>query len=162
MEQKKPLPERKFIRLKHYDYSRNAIYYVTICTKEKQHLFGKVIDEKMACNTIGNFVEKCWLEIPSHHQNVKLHEYVIMPNHIHGLIEITESEEGRRYSSPTLGNVIKGFKIGVTKWCKVNTDIKQVWQRNYYEHIIRDENELWHGIEYIQNNPENWKKDKYY
>ncbi len=155
------LPKRKIIRLKHYDYSRNGIYFITICTKNKKHLFGKINNEKMELNTIGKTAEKCWIEIPKHYPNIKTHEYISMPNHIHSMIEITGIAAGGKYSATTLGNIVKGFKIGVTKWCKDNTKIAEVWQRGYYEHIIQDEKEYWNGIEYILNNPENWHKDKY-
>ena len=80
------LHHRKSIRLKGHDYSQKGLYFITICCHEKKHLFGKIINEKMILNDAGIYAKKCWLEIPSHFTNVILHEYVIMPNHIHGII----------------------------------------------------------------------------
>ena len=82
---------RHSIRLKNYDYSRAGLYFVTICVHDRLYLLGKIINYKMKLNDAGEIAKKCWLEIPDHYPNVVLHEYVIMPNHIHGIIEITKS-----------------------------------------------------------------------
>lgn len=178
--------KRKSIRLKGYDYSQAGLYFVTICCFEKMHLFGEIIRGKMQLNTAGEIAKKCWLEIPQHFNNTKLHEFVIMPNHVHGIIEIICSNnqlpnrsnvDGRvanndsslpmRSPSKTIGSMIRGYKIGVTKWFRGNMmDTfpvgQSVWQRNYYEHIIRNEKALFTISDYIINNPLKWEEDKFY
>ncbi len=270
------LSSRKSIRLKGFDYSSEGLYFITICCFDKLHLFGKVIDGKMQLNDGGIAADKYWLEIPMHFTEVILHEYVIMPNHIHGIIEITvganqhspvtknaeplndlgnhvlknpnPNEIGKtnrietksvvstqdnvdskntitnvdtrnranvdslntnngvlnnranvdssntiinddtrnranvdslntnngvlnnranvdsplRSPSKTIGSIVRGYKIGVTKWIRQNSDIHDVWQRNYYEHIIRDEQSYTNITEYIINNPSKWSADKFY
>ena len=98
------------------------------------------------------------------------HEYtqppVVMPNHVHGIINIFVGAKNflplQHGTSKTIGSVVRGFKIGVTKWVRQNTDTKNVWQRNYYEHVIRDAVELHKIREYIVNNPAKWENDEYY
>ncbi len=194
---------RRSIRLKGYDYSQPGAYFITICTKNRECLFGNVVDGKMMLNDAGQIAQNCWLEIPDHYPNVILDEFVIMPNHIHGIIIINvganndshqqanndspinvgannnspqqanndsprqinnNSSQPSSFRSPsgTIGSIVRGFKIGVTKWFRQNTDIYDVWQRNYYEHIIRNEQELNKIREYIINNPLKWELDKYY
>jgi len=133
------------------------------------------------------------MEIPEHFPNVELHEYIIMPNHVHGIIEIkfksnvptvipsvasvaTVSSVGANDYSPlrtlqrslprspskTIGSMVRGFKIGVTKWMRQNTDVYDVWQRNYYDNIIRNDQSYQRISNSIQNNPKNWKEDKFY
>jgi putative transposase len=174
---------RHSIRLKNYDYSRPGLYFVTICVYDRLYLFGKIINYEMKLNDAGKIAKKCWLEIPGHYPNVVLHEYVIMPNHIHGIIEITKSVGAKNLSpnivdtfdcngsgeraknlsplrvfrspSKTIGSIVRGFKIGVTKWFHKNTNIIKLWERGYYEHIIRNNNELKNIREYVKNNPIN-------
>ncbi len=184
--------KRRSIRLKHFDYSQEGLYFITICCKNREHLFGKIVEGEMILNDIGEIAEKCWLEIPNHFPNVKLHSYIIMPNHVHGIIEIVTNVGAKNFSpqndecvenqhspqndehrakdispqpkgtSKTVGSIVRGFKIGVTKWVRQNTDIYQVWQRNYHEHIIRNENAYIKISKYIQNNPNNWNEDCFY
>ena len=148
---------RKSIRLRNYDYSQAGLYFITICTHERLALFGKIVDEIMVKSDAGVIAEKCWHEIPEHFPQVVLGEFVVMPNHIHGIIEIAGANVGandvgannvgaNNYlplqchgTSKTVGSIVRGFKIGVTKWFRTHTDIREVWQRNYHEHIIRDE-----------------------
>jgi putative transposase len=169
---------RRSIRLKGYDYAGEGLYFITICTSEKQYLFGQFVDAQMQLSDIGAQAQKCWAEIPQHFPNVVLHEYVIMPNHVHGIIEIVgaknlsprvtdDSEFGTRANddsplrpngtSKTVGSIIRGFKIGVTKFAG-----HSVWQRNYYEHIIRDYVDYLRIADYISDNPKNWNRDKFY
>jgi len=169
---------RRSIRLKGYDYSQAGAYFITLCTKNRQYLFGNVVDGKMILNHAGMATQNCWLEIPKHFPNTILDEFVIMPNHIHGIIVINVgannyspqhlpqqnylSVQSSPFQSPsqTIGSVIRGFKIGVTKWFRQNTDVYDVWQRNYYEHIIRNDEELNAICQYIINNPLNWQEDE--
>ena len=162
------------IRLKGYDYSKEGLYFITICTYNRLCLLGGTENGEMILNNAGWTVDKCWLEIPTHYPNVVLHEHVVMPNHVHGIIEIiTGANAGShvgannhsplpRGTSKTIGAIVCGFKIGVTKWFRKNTNIYTVWQRNYYEHIIRDEKSYDHISEYISTNPLQWQDDKYY
>ncbi len=122
---KKVLRSRKSTRLKDYDYSTAGWYYVTISTQNHIHHFGKIENNKMVLNEVGKITNKCWIEIPVHYPNVELDEYIIMPNHLHGIIIISyiDKKIGDENFRPlqhktNLSNIIKGFKIGVTKWCK--------------------------------------------
>lgn len=149
------------IRLKGYDYSRQGLYFITLCTKEREHLFGRLRNGVVGLSNIGCFVQQCWQDIPKHFPNVVLHAFVIMPDHIHGIIEIVGANVvGANNHSPlrirpngtsrTLGSIIRGFKIGVTRLAGFS-----VWQRNYYEHIVRSANEYERIVEYIIQNPRN-------
>ncbi|MCU0436793.1 MAG: hypothetical protein MUC49_02700 [Raineya sp.] len=162
------LHHRRSVRLKNYDYSQEGIYFITICTHNKECLLGEIENSNMYLNKFGEVVKNCWLEIPKHYPNTILDEFVIMPNHIHGIIEIAVGandystlSQTNTFKSPskTIGAMIRGFKIGVTKWFRQNTDIYTVWQRNYYEHIIRDVKSYQNICNYIINNPMNWEKD---
>lgn len=176
------------LRLKEYNYSQAGAYFVTVCTKGRGYLFGDVVNGEMGLNECGENAEKCWREIPAHFPHVKLDEYIIMPNHTHGILLIIDTVGAKNFSpdndlskiagaknfSPlhdnirprgttkTIGSIIRGFKIGVTKWARQKMYINDVWQRNYYEHIIRDEKDLNRIREYIKNNPLKWTEDRYY
>jgi len=175
---------RRSIRLKGYDYTQPGAYFVTLVTYERMPLFGEIVNGEMRLNDIGRVAERCWLDIPSHFPHVALDAFVIMPNHVHGILWIIESPPGTaempemvgaksfsprpppsstehpRGTSKTIGSVIRGFKIGVTKWVRQNTDIYIVWQRNYYEHIIRNERALNAIRQYIIENPRRWQMDR--
>lgn len=184
--------QRRSIRLKGYDYSQSGLYFITICCQDRACLFGRVVNDEMELNDAGKIAEQYWLDIPKHFPNVVLHEYVVMPNHVHGIIEIAETDgmdidgadivgsknfstlrhtphqpqpsppQRPRGTSKTIGSMVRGFKIGVTKRMRNNTNVHDVWQRNYYEHIIRDEQSYHRIAEYIKNNPANWQDDKFY
>ncbi len=140
-------------------------YFVTICTYKNYLLFGNIINGGMDLNDVGEIARQCWLDIPNHFANVQLDEFIIMPNHVHGIINICDENVGANNHSPlpnntpfkspskTIGSMVRGFKIGVTKWIRKNTDSYHVWQRNYYEHVIRDESELKPIRTYIIHNP---------
>jgi len=175
---------RRSIRLKGYDYTQPGAYFVTLVTHERMPLFGEIVNGEMRLNDIGRVAERCWLDIPSHFPHVALDAFVIMPNHVHGILWIIESPPGTaempemvgaknfsplpppsstehpRGTSKTIGSVIRGFKIGVTQWVRQNTDIYIVWQRNYYEHIIRNERALNAIRQYIIENPRRWQMDR--
>ncbi len=175
---------RRSIRLKEYDYSQPGWYYVTICTHSKRCLFGHISNGKMLLNEYGKITEKEWLRTKEIRKNVDLDYYVIMPNHIHGIIIIENkiinyTEVGANGNSPllhnneniednlispsqTIGAIVRGFKGSVTK--RINelrkTPGNPVWQRNYYEHILRNEMDLYCTRNYIQNNPLKWEVDE--
>jgi len=144
---------RRSIRLIGYDYSQAGLYFITICCHGRECWFGEIKNGVMILNDAGNIANECWSDIPTHFPNVVLHEFIIMPNHIHGVIELKEP-------SKTIGSIVRGFKIGVTKWMRQNTNVFNVWQRNYWEHIIRNENEYNRIAQYILSNPQNWEHDQ--
>jgi REP element-mobilizing transposase RayT len=169
---------RRSIRLQGYDYSQKGLYFITICSKNREHFFGRIVkdksDQKMILSSSGQVVENCWFEIPAHFPNVKLYEFIVMPNHIHGIIEIIAQSTAPistkeklsvtlfRSPSMTIGSVLRSFKIGVTKWHRSNTDIWDVWQRSFHDHIIRDEKAYFNISNYIKNNPNSWNEDTFY
>ena len=170
---------RKSIRLQGYDYSQAGAYFITVCTHSRAPLFGEIVDGVMVLNTAGQIVEKCWCAIPEHFPQVTLDEFVVMPNHVHGIITVGVNnvvgandylpQPSKKTPRPlqhgtsrTIGSMVRGFKIGVTRWFRANTDIHAVWQRNYYEHIIRNEDAYLKIAEYIQTNPQRWETDTYY
>ena len=180
-------PNRRSIRLPGYDYASAGWYFVTICCKENRHLFGEIRDGEMVLNEPGTIAEECWLQTETIRQNCRIHDYIIMPNHIHGIVEITGSSvpdfqetEPSKFVSPsgTIGSIVRGFKINTIKKirdlvCKgelqfAPTAMKikeldfKIWQRNYYEHIIRNEESHNKIAAYIRNNPANWQEDEYF
>ena len=168
---------RKSIRLRGYDYSQAGLYFITVCTHSCLRLFGEIIDGEMVLNECGQIAVDEWIKTSVLRPNVKLDEFVIMPNHIHGIINIRNDTHGRgvlqyaptktpKFKSPsqTIGAIIRGYKSSVTKQINMLREMSgvPVWQRNYYEHIIRDEKSYHKISEYIINNPIHWQDDKYY
>ncbi len=193
---------RRSIRLKEYDYSQAGAYSITICTQNRECLFGEIVNGEMRLNDAGLMVQSIWDEIPSHYSGTETDEFVIMPNHVHGIAVIVgagpracplaqracplaqracplaqracldRARGGRgqpRGVAPTLSlpDVVHRFKTMTTK--RYTDGVKQhgwtpfpgkLWQRNYYEHIIRNENDLNRIREYIVNNPPTWKSDR--
>lgn len=166
--------KRRSVRLKNYDYSQEGLYFVTICCQNKEHFFGKIENGQMILNPIGKIVKQCWEETPKIRPNVMLHQFVVMPNHFHAIVEIVhrrgvlhtpndnEMQKGvcntpLRSPSQTLGAIVRGFKSAVSK----NAGFS-VWQRNYHEHIIRNEQSYFKIAEYIENNPLKWEEDCFY
>ncbi|MDO8570607.1 MAG: transposase [Candidatus Daviesbacteria bacterium] len=163
----KDLPNRQSIRLRNYDYSSEGAYFVTICTQNREMLFGDIVNGIMVLNDIGKIVEFVWESLPQHYK-VELGPFQIMPNHIHMIIMIV----GAGFSRPiTLGNIIAYFKYQSTKQINTNimgsenptpTDIKypKAFQRNYFEHVIRNEKDFDKISWYIENNPQMWDEDE--
>ena len=177
----------KSSRLQGYDYSQNGMYFVTICTKEREHFFGKVKNGKMVLNNIGKVAYQFWQEISQHFPFVRLDTCQIMPNHIHLIVEINvgvqfiepankiKNKSGFDKSNPykkriknnpmllnkiTLGKIIRYFKAKSSNEIKKQIEFwKFSWQRNYYDHIIRNEIELNKIREYIILNPQQWERD---
>jgi len=174
------MQNRQSIRLHGYDYSRKGAYFITICAKNRQCLFGKITNDKMVLNKYGKIVQDEWMESSRIRKEIKLDYFIVMPNHIHGIIFITNQNPSSRSTetndvgatgrSPlprgpkpkSLGSFVAGFKSIITK--RINEFRKipgsSVWQRNYYDHIIRNENELHQTREYIVNNPAKWEYDR--
>jgi putative transposase len=202
---------RHSIRIKDYDYSHPGGYFVTICTQNKECLFGKVNNAQMELNIAGFMVQKWWLRLEENIQNIKIDQFIIMPNHFHGIIFILDKSSGKSEivypkiddnsdlpSNSILNytDFVKGFEtdervcpenkggkhVGLPlprmiQWFKTMTTneyiqgvkkkewpcfSKRVWQRNYYEHILRDNNDLVNAQRYILENPKKWESDKYF
>jgi len=164
---------RKSIRLKDYDYSSKGHYSITMCTKNGECLFGEIIDGQMRVNEFGEIVKNEWLKTPQVRSNVKSGEFIVMPNHMHGIICIVDDGRGTAHRALTLESfgrpvpgsiptVIRSFKSAVTKHINElrHTPRSPIWQRGYYDHIIRDEMDLNRIREYIQNNPLAWDEDE--
>jgi len=170
---------RRSIRLPGYDYSRSGAYFVTICAQDRACLFGDIADGVMRLNDAGRVVADSWQWLESQYDYVELDEWMVMPNHIHGIIVITDDNDnggcrGGSRTAPTgdarnatpkrkpIGRLIGAFKTVSTK--RINelrgTPGISVWQRNYYEHIIRNNDELNRIRDYIANNPKQWEIDQ--
>jgi REP element-mobilizing transposase RayT len=176
-------------RLPEYDYSRGGYYFVTVCTHNRQNLFGRIEKGHMVLNEAGKIVEKCWLDLPNHYPNLNLDYYCILPNHLH-LIMIIDNpvsvETGLRPVS--IGNIVVNTETGLRPVSTIQSKFHgipefiralksfssrriheqrqskypPIWQKNYYEHIIRNEKSLYEIRKYIQNNPLDWEDDEYY
>ena len=175
---------RRSIRLKGYDYSHPGLYFVTICTQWRECYFGEVIGASVQLSAIGEIANQYWLEIPNHFKNAVLEGFVVMPNHVHGIICIQEMNhhgrgvqlntptnatnihDDRNYYSKitpkknTLSVIIRTYKGAVTTWCRQNEHGYFQWQRNYHEHIVRNEKELNRIRKYIIENPSKWESDR--
>ena len=167
---------RRSIRLKGYDYAQPGAYFITICTQDRACLFGEVADGEMRLNEMGQVVCECWSAIPEHFSNGVLDAFVAMPNHVHGMVVIVDGRgtacrapAGRapteQFGRPITGSVptiIRSFKSAVTR--RINalrgTPGAPVWQRNYYEHIIRNDDALHRIRQYIADNPTRWAFDR--
>ncbi|BAU63332.1 hypothetical protein STA3757_06960 [Stanieria sp. NIES-3757] len=168
--------QRRSIRLQGYDYSQAGYYFVTICCYQKQCLFGEVIDGVMQLNQYGEIVEQEWMRSSLIRQEIGLDRYIVMPNHFHGIVIINPVGVNGRSPLPkssnrsiipsmkpkSLSSLMAGFKSSVTKQINLirNAPGTPVWQRNYYEHIIRNEESLNKIREYIINNPWSWQLDQ--
>lgn len=158
------LRKRKQIRLSDYDYSQNGAYFITICTKDRQNIFwdvGAIINRpqnEYKLSAYGIIAEQTLLEMPKRYINVSLDKYVIMPNHIHLILLINNDNDGGRFIiTPTsLPRIIQQYKSAVTKKSGI-----PIWQKSFYEHIIRSHEDLQEINQYIQMNPEKWHEDKY-
>lgn len=180
----------KQYRYKGYNYAENGFYFVTICTKNREIFFGNIIKTLdnvfVELSKIGKMVKKYWLEIPKHFPFVELDEFIIMPNHIHGIILINKNvgtqnvgtRRNAKFCVPTdvflreyrnefgpqsknLSSIIRGFKIGATKYAK-NNNIIFGWQPRFHDRIIRNDEELNRIRQYIIDNPLKWEIDRNY
>jgi REP element-mobilizing transposase RayT len=192
---------RRPLRLKHYDYSKAGFYFITICTQDRLHLFGEIVDGMMVLNDAGRMIEDWYDELENKFNHIKNYEMIIMPNHIHFIIEILEpvgadlcvcpdnpcvfpdmhenkmmnaqsqvmnarSQRADTQVRPYVGDIVQWYKTMTTNaYIKmVKNGIcppfnKRVWQRNYYEHIIRDTMDYERIAMYIINNPMTWEDD---
>ena len=152
-------------RLKGWDYGADAIYFVTICTNDRQHYFGEIEDNTMQLNAVGLIAQQCWLDIPKYFPNVILDTHVVMPNHVHGIViidnKLDNHDEDKKWKSGTLGVIINQYKRIVTLNAR-KTDPNFVWQTRFHDHIIRNQKSFQTIQEYIQENPLRWVDDMFY
>lgn len=206
-------PKRRSIRILEYDYTQQGAYFITICTHLKKHIFGEITSGSMKLSPLGEIAHYQWLQLPQRFSNIELDAFIIMPNHIHGILIINkpqhpktrrgEAGENRHNSSPiipispaspdlsyedtpqvstltpcppvnsnpphgtipgSIGAIIQNYKSLTSR--KINMLLRSknnpIWQRNFYEHIVRDETDYERIVEYIENNPISWSDDKYY
>ena len=156
------MKQRKSLRLKDYDYSQNGAYFITICTKDRKPLFGAVGADSISAQIISNAFEQIIAQYPC----VSCPIYVVMPNHFHAILTIDRAD---MESAPTISIVVQGFKrLSTIEYIKAVKDgllppfDKQIWQRTFHDHIIRNENDYLEIAEYIQNNPLRWQLDRFY
>ena len=155
-------------RLKSWDYKNPWWYYVTICTNNHKEWFGEILNSKMMLNDLGKMASEYWLKIPFHYPEVELDEFIIMPNHLHGIIILNElpsvetpymvSLQGNKQHS--LGDVIGKYKAAVTRQSRKMGYKQYHWQPRFYDRIIRNERELFQIRKYVQQNPLKWEIEK--
>lgn len=157
-----------------YDYSQAGLYFLTVCVENKECLFGSVEDGKMILNDYGRIAEEEWLKSAIIRSEIELHAFIIMPNHIHGIVEIVGdtrmddrpvAHTGINGPKPkSIGSLMGGYKASVTKRINALRDMPGsiIWQRNYYEHIIRNAASYHNIADYILTNPAKWQEDKFY
>ena len=169
------LHNRRSIRLKEFDYSTPWWYYITICTFNRNNLFGKIENGEMILNKFGLIVEEEWLKTEILRKDIELDYFVIMPNHFHGIPIINSRDtarcvptnEKRKFGKMFPGSlsvIVRSFKSAVTKRINElkNSPGKPVWQKNYFEHIIRNQIDLNNIRKYIELNPLKWEIDEYF
>ncbi len=170
MDPRFPKHRRRSIRLKDYDYSQEGAYFITVCSRDKESLFGNVTEGKMHLNSYGKIVNYFWGNIALHFPSVSTDAFVAMPNHVHGIILINHPRRGEVTScmggvtSPlraSLGQIVAFYKYQTTKLINQirNTPGGTVWQRNYYDHVIRNDEDFNKIREYILTNPLKWDLD---
>ncbi len=166
----KKYKDKKQYRLKGYDYSQGGFYFITICTNNRECFFGKIVNGKMKLSEIGLIADKFWQEIPDRFPVMKIDEYIVMPNHVHGIIIINaDQRRNAPWRVSTLGiqpliknslsSVVNHFKGNTKRYCNKN-NLEFVWQPRFHDHIIRDEGELYRIRQYIVNNPSKWGSDR--
>ena len=165
------LPKRKPTRLKDYDYSTAGYYFITICTNNRKNSFCNIVGDgaldlpKIKLTDIGEFAKQELLNIERHYDNIKIDKFVIMPNHIHLIIQITERINPFPTINFNISNVVGKFKAAVTRNVGnafMHSEKNQIWQRSFHDHIIRGENDYLKIWNYIDTNPQKWKDDCFY
>lgn len=156
-------PQRKSPRLKGYDYSQSGAYFVTICTHQRQYLFGDIQNDAMHRNDLGRIADEELLLLPKRWQTVDIDLYVVMPNHIHAIIVLDTAETDGKNAVPTLGHVVGSYKAGVTRLARRDgLHEGLLWQTRYHDHIIRSEKSLNYIRQYVHHNPARWEEDTFY
>lgn len=162
---------RKHVRLRKHDYSSAGLYFITCCVQDRVCSLGYIENEQLILSDIGVIAKAHWEAIPQHYAHVKLHEFVIMPNHIHGVIELYYGENNlttfkhrtlNQFAKPISGSIsmiINQYKGGVRRWCKYHGYPEFRWQGRFYDHVIRNQEAYWAICRYIRNNPAKWILD---
>ncbi|MCF6287976.1 MAG: hypothetical protein L3J53_01905 [Proteobacteria bacterium] len=180
---------RKSIRLKGYDYSQPGLYFITLCVQDRINLFGEIKDGHLELNNYGIIAKEEWEKTKEIRKNCSLDTFIVMPNHFHAIIsidyQVDNNNKPETFQSPsqTIGAIVRGFKGATTKRIKEHfgrgelqfaptalnpflknkiSEKKSIWQRNYWDHIIRNEKSYNTIVDYIKNNPANWLQDKLY
>lgn len=174
------------IRAQWWDYGWNGAYFITICTQDRKHYFGEIQNDKMVLSEVGIIADILWHQIPIHHKNVELGDFVVMPNHIHGILiidkklddanivdtghalylpppEIFQKPGSNRFQNigkNTISSIVGSYKSAVTKHAN-RLGYPHQWQKLFYDNIIRSNNDYQKISDYIVSNPENWTKDKF-
>ncbi len=168
-------PGHHSVRFKQFDYTQRGFYFVTICRDGRRGVFGGIRDGKMEDSRLGALAKEFWVAIPFHFPRALLHEFVAMPNHVHGIIELADrkgwseqevealptSAGQRRVAAGSLGAIVRSFKATVTK--RTHEELKwqgKVWQRSYFERVLRDAEEIANARRYILENPRKWEWDE--
>jgi putative transposase len=176
---------RRSIRLRDYDYSQAGAYFVTICTQNRAYLFGAVMDGEMQLNNAGEIAKAVWNRLPATFPSVRVDAFVVMPNHIHGIVTVGAQfiapgtippppvgaqfivpsnpgvmKEGAMNHAPTLGNIVRMYKAASARLIRQAGIPEFAWQRNYYEHIVRNDESLDRIRQYVLENPTRWEFDR--
>ena len=169
--------DRRSIRLRGFDYASPGAYFVTIVTQGRSTVFGEILDGEMRLSPWGHIAEECWRALPDHFPHAALGAFVVMPNHVHGIIVLHERADvpsvgATHWVAPTkprgpqrgsIGAIVGAYKMAVTR--RIAEEFGEgmvVWQRNYHEHVIRDERDHDRIRRYIESNPMNWTSDDGY
>ncbi|UKT64510.1 transposase [Pedobacter mucosus] len=168
-------------RLQNWNYANEGAYFITICTKDRLHRFGKIEDGKMILSKIGVIANLMWYEIKNHNKNLELGEFIVMPNHVHGILILNDApvvqtghalslapppgqsigqQRFQNQGKNTISSAIGSYKSAVTKHCN-RLGFEFGWQPLFYDHVIRDEKSFSNISNYIENNPLNWGIDKF-
>jgi len=163
---------RRSIRLKGYDYKRSGAYFVTVCIQNRACLFGAAANGEMQLNNAGEIAKAAWDELPARFPSVCLDAFIVMPNHVHGIVVVGAQfiappvgsgtapiNQGAINRAPTLGEIIRAYKAVSTRLIRQAGVTDFAWQRNYYEHMVRDEKSLNRIRQYILDNPARWPFD---
>ena len=167
---------RRSIRIKNYDYSQSGAYFITLCIQNRECVLGEIVDRNMHLSSVGENVFVQWTNLPQRFSGLELHVFVVMPNHFHAIISINpvgaplaapccvSNKKGAASSAPTLGRILRAFKsISAVEGNRLlNRSNQSFWQRNYWEHVIRNEKELMTLRQYILSNPAQWELDSLY
>jgi putative transposase len=145
-----PGPERKTPRLADFDYRSAGAYFVTVCSRKRTCIFGNVVDDEMVLSLAGRLVEKCWMKIPEHFSGTEIDSFVVMPNHVHGIVWLS-----RAGHAPPLPVLVGAFKSAASRDAG-----RPLWQRSFYDRVVRDEAELAGFRQYIRDNPLKWALDR--
>jgi REP element-mobilizing transposase RayT len=161
------LPVRRTTRRKDFDYSSAAIYFVTICTQNRRNLFGAIENARMQPNRFGRLVQEAWFELPDHYARLTLDVFTLMPNHVHGVLALTDPvgaglRPARAANHHGLSEIVGVFKsFSSRRIAELDNSLRgKIWQRSFYDHIIRNEQDLRNVRRYIFHNPARWEFDR--